>query len=175
MMLVRYKGAHAVFFVSMHLFQLLPLLADFFVRTGNKKQVFLPTDDAFEAEGITTTSVTNLPQPVVQNLLRYHLLEGAVSSEVIDEAADFYTLLQVKKRRVCVLCCFFLPAGTYVFTLHAHSFVRVCILLFLFVFISRPSKAVSLSRQRGSISLELYGNAPLHSLYMHFYILYRPG
>ncbi|CAN0537580.1 unnamed protein product, partial [Ectocarpus sp. 12 AP-2014] len=30
--------------------------------------VFLPTDDAFEAEGITDTSITTLPQPAVQNL-----------------------------------------------------------------------------------------------------------
>ncbi len=62
---------------------------------ATRTQVFLPTDDAFEAEGINATSVTSLPQPVVQNLLRYHLLEGAVSSEVLAEAADLYTVLKV--------------------------------------------------------------------------------
>eukprot|EP00903_Cladosiphon_okamuranus_P012606 g11796.t2 len=56
---------------------------------------FLPTDDAFEAEGITESSVTTLPKPVVQSLLRYHLLEGAVSKEVLADAADLYTVLKV--------------------------------------------------------------------------------
>ncbi|CAN0124164.1 unnamed protein product [Ectocarpus sp. 4 AP-2014] len=57
--------------------------------------VFLPTDDAFEAEGITDTSITTLPQPAVQNLFLYHLLEGAASSEVIANATEFYTVLKV--------------------------------------------------------------------------------
>lgn len=78
----------------------------------NGKQAFLPTDDAFEAEGITNTSVTTLPQPVVQNLLRYHLLEGAVSREVLADAADFYTVLQVNGEGVCfVACCLFYLVG----------------------------------------------------------------
>ncbi|CAM9928279.1 unnamed protein product, partial [Ectocarpus sp. 13 AM-2016] len=55
--------------------------------------VFLPTDDAFEAEGITDTSITTLPQPAVQNLFLYHLLEGAASSDVIANATEFYTVL----------------------------------------------------------------------------------
>ncbi|CAM9126218.1 unnamed protein product [Scytosiphon promiscuus] len=57
--------------------------------------IFLPTDDAFEAEGITNASVVTLPQPTVQNLLLYHLLEGAVGSEIVAESADFHTLLKV--------------------------------------------------------------------------------
>ncbi|CAN0040563.1 unnamed protein product, partial [Hapterophycus canaliculatus] len=57
--------------------------------------MFLPTDEAFEAEGITNTSVITLPQPTVQNLLLYHLLEGAVGSEIVAESADFHTLLKV--------------------------------------------------------------------------------
>lgn len=58
--------------------------------------MFLPTDDAFEAEGITNASVVTLPQPTVQNLLLYHLLEGAVGSEIVAESADFHTLLKVR-------------------------------------------------------------------------------
>lgn len=76
------------------------------LETETIKQAFVPTDDAFEAEGITNSSVTTLPQPVVQNLLRYHLLEGAVSKEVLAESADFYTVLQVKRKGVA--SCLFL-------------------------------------------------------------------
>lgn len=59
-------------------------------------QIFLPTDDAFDAAGITNTSVSALPQPVVTNLLLYHLLDGAVDTDALFDATDFYTLFQVR-------------------------------------------------------------------------------
>lgn len=62
-------------------------------------QIFLPTDEAFETAGITTESVTSLPQSVLTNLLSYHLLEGAAASEVVASATDFFTFLKVRKYR----------------------------------------------------------------------------
>lgn len=55
----------------------------------------MPTDDAFEASGITTQAVGNVPVEILTNILLYHLLEGAASAEVISTATDFYTALQV--------------------------------------------------------------------------------
>lgn len=68
------------------------------------KQLFAPTDDAFEAAGFTEASVQSLAKPVLSNLLLFHLLEGAANAEVIGEAEAFYTQLKVMQSAVRSTC-----------------------------------------------------------------------
>lgn len=79
--------------------QPLPPTRPIFLFRLRTRQIFLPTDEAFETAGITTDSVNSLPRPVLTNLLLYHLLEGAADSKVVSTATDFYTVLKVREGR----------------------------------------------------------------------------
>lgn len=57
--------------------------------------MFTPTDAAFQSAGLSPDNFTELPQPIVENLLLYHTLPGAVTKAVITKDDVLFTALDV--------------------------------------------------------------------------------
>ncbi|CAM9137062.1 unnamed protein product [Discosporangium mesarthrocarpum] len=55
--------------------------------------IFAPTDRAFSKVGLAPTYVEKLPRAVIGNLVRYHTVEGLVSSTALEDVDALFTLL----------------------------------------------------------------------------------
>lgn len=61
-------------------------------------QVFIPTDKAFLKAGLGPGSMAALPQEIVENLLLYHTLHGAIVEADIEKDATLFTALNIDLR-----------------------------------------------------------------------------